>query len=190
MRVVQVFNWFCKEQKIVPLVREFFYSISPTRMEYKDGGIESIPLSFSEYIENKIYNNSFYDLFFSILADYRLNMCRRMSYDVYARKYVDLEKKIDRINRKWNYFVKRNLSLSDDTFLKVGETVDVKSWGVDKRMTIERVDLPFSYIRGKYVGENQNTYTSHTAFGTLKDKDKLNYYIKRNRRVYNGADSK
>lgn len=188
MRVVQVFNWFCKEQKIVPLAREFFYLINPIRMEYKDSGIESIPLSFSEYIENKIYNNGFNDLFFSIMSDYRMTMCREMSYNEYIEKSRELEEKINKINNKWKYFVRNNIKLNEDTFLKVGETVDVRSWGRDKRMTIESVDVPFSYIRGRYIGENQ--YTSHTSFATLKDKDKLSYYIKRGGRIYNGADSK
>lgn len=188
MKVVQVFNWFCKEQKIVPLIREFFYEIKPTRMEFKDGGIENIPLKFSEYIEGKIYNNNFYDLFFSIMADYRMAICRIMGYNEYAEKNRELEEKVNKINNKWNYFVKRNVKLNEDTFLKVGETVDIRSWGRDKRMIIESINIPFSYIRGRYIGENQ--YISHTSFATLKDKDKLNYYIKRNRRIYNGSDSK
>lgn len=192
MTGVQVFKWFCKEQKIMPLIRELYYEVRPTDNSWK---MPPKYIGLEEYIQRMIESNGFFDLLLRFENSYYYKVGWN-KFDYFRKKHG-----IENILRKWDYFLKNNLQICEDTF-KVGDTVLVRNhyW-----FTVNDADAAQNIKTGKILSINIGKYTAiveqddlgrREVFlndivkeGTIESVD-INFYIKRNRKTYYGANRK
>lgn len=190
MTGVQVFKWFCKEQKIMPLIRQLYYTIRPT-----DNGWRNYPtyLSFDEYIGKMISSYGFVDLMIRLENAYY--------YKIGWNKYDEFSKQheLPNLNKKWHYFVYHNIFIDEDV-LKVGSEVEYRRplWDAredadDHERAIVRTIHPDGFsVRIDSLVDNslRNFFYSISNLRDVNTHEplKINFYIKRNRRKYYGAD--
>jgi len=190
MNEVQVLMWFCKEQKIVHLLFKIYHETHPCRSEYKQWeGVITKYISFEEYISDIIKNQGFSNLLYAILQNYKIHIRRNTAnFEEYYPKAEELDRKFYPIIRKWDYFVKHNIFLREDS-LKVGDIIEFNDWGEKREVRIGSIDIGSATVSGTRT-DNESLHHSFISFKNIeyyKDK-KLEYFIKRNRRLYNGTN--
>jgi hypothetical protein len=199
MTPTQVFNWFCKEQGIMPNITMIYYKIHPKCNIWENGGIKRKYLTYDEYVKSKLMNGSFSELFISIQNDY--------IFTLGLDKYDEYSKGINLVNldKKWRYFAKNNIFIDEDC-LKVGDviTFKVSDWRrvlldnqnpyVDEahRGRVDSIDVGNGIITIWDCNDDKSrTYYSNEFYNknfNIFDFD-LNFYIKRNRRKYYGKNN-
>ena len=188
MTAAEVFNWFCKEQNIIPIIRELYYYARPREQRYTKEGIITEYLTLENYMNRKFEQHGMSCLFESLV-----HSCY---YTVGWEKYDEIREKynISNIEKKWLYFVKNNVHVKEDC-LKIGDVIeyDYRHWG-------EVGDIVHEKRNGKVVSINLVGMTvtlqdiDDKRYNTLysnKLKEsgiELNFYIKRNRKEYYGVD--
>ena len=189
MTDLQIFTWFCKEQNIMGDIFSLYHAMQPKLTTYEDGEYKTRPLSFGEYITNAINYSGFLDLFWNIESNYgaKVRNCR------WERKPIRedlITPKFLKAKRNWDYFVKNCLFIEENS-LKRG---DIVKWN-NHTVSIKEIDTRWCNITASVVGATglfgRNVYFK---FSGLKNNEtnepfKLNYYIKRKRREYHGANS-
>ena len=191
MTGVQAFNWFCKEQNIIPIIREIFYKVRPTSNTWK---MPPTYLSFGEYIENIINSGGMSELLIRIENSYYYKVGWN-NFDKFRKEH-----NIENLLKKWHYFVKNNLQICEDN-LKIGDTISFRShyWyaaGGDAALN-NRSGKVLSINLGKYTvvveeddgGRREIFINDIVNDGTTESKD-IDFYIKRNRKTYYGANRK
>ena len=190
----QVFRWFCKEQKIIPKIREMYYEINPYISKYSvEEGLTSENISFNEYIHNIINLNGFLSSFDALLSYYKRAKYKKIGNFV---EYEICAKKIDNdfraVRKKWKYFV-NNCIMIDESTLKVGDVVSIKSFGGLQGFMIDIIDICNSRLIGRrYRDGNLETLSWTTSlFSTIDKNGTINgikFYIKRNGKEYHGSN--
>lgn len=193
MTRVQVFKWFCKEHKMMSLMRELYYRIRPTKTSWRQ---PPIYLSFDEYIDDIISSYGFIDVLSRIEYSYFL----KVGWD----KYNEFEKKYDMptLKRRWIYFVRHNICIPEDT-LKVGDEIafSIPFWfnaennrpEILTKGTIKTIQVHNTYITVDFIDGSYRDYSINmTNLYNPETEEKLDipFYIKRNRKKYYGADRK
>ena len=190
MTNAQVFRWFCKEQKIMHLIQKMYYKIQPIKIEYDidNGGLYSKYISFDEYISNRINAFGFSYLFQRILSDYKQKLRNEMPFSQYYPFCENLDKKFEKIDKKWEYFAKNNIKVSQDS-MKVGDIINFKDYGDARKMKVGCIDLYSGRIVGK-LQTNGRSYGTFMAYLTDEHGEKmtLDFLIRRNKKVYHGVD--
>lgn len=196
MTPTQVFNWFCKEHNVMANIMMIYHVSHPRCNVYRDGKIETKYLTYEEFIENKLNNGNFADLFMNVQNAYL--------YTVGWQKYDEYSKRIglEGLNRKWRYFAKNNIFI-DDKSVKVGDEIDflVSAWRrwdanppFDEEVHKGRVDLinigDSTITIYDYVDNQYRTYYANEFLdkNTKVFNFDLKFYIKRNRRKYYGRN--
>lgn len=192
MTNTQVFRWFCKEQKIMHLIQKMFYKMQPTNLEYKDGQICYRYIDFNEYIDNRVSSYGFTYLLQRILEDYKRKLRGEMSFADYYSLSQALDRKFDKFNKRWEYFVKNNIQVNPN-FLKIGDIAKFKDFGDEKTLRIGSIDLTYGRIWGRTIEDDESLERSYGVYtSSLLDNNgkklPIRYMIKRNRKVYYGAD--
>lgn len=186
MDVVQVFNWFCKEQKIVHLIRKMFYTISPKIAKYQDGGIVYEPLTYTQYVENGANQYGIGGILRQFVNAYFYKVGWD-KYDKFCKEY-----KMANISNKWHYFVSHNLNVKN---MKVGDTIEYERPRWDDlgehirektRGKIVGINLDNSLIT--LLDEKTNTYRSIYGNQFKANNINLELYIKRKRKEYHGVN--
>ena len=197
MTPTQVFNWFCKEHNVMANIMMIYHVSHPRCNVYTDGKIETKYLTYDEFIENKLKNGNFADLFMNVQNAYL--------YTIGWQKYDEYSKRIglEGLNRKWRYFAKNNIFIDDDC-VKVGDDIDftVSAWRrwnnadafLDDEVHKGRVDsinigdstiTIYDYVDNQYRTYYANEFLDKNTKVFNFD---LKFYIKRNRRKYYGRN--
>ena len=188
MTEVQVFKWFCKEQGIMGEIFSLFHAIEPKKMTYENGTYETIPLNFYEYIKGRITCTGFFELFWAIESAY-ITKVRNSRWEGKTINDKLITNRFLKAKKNWDYFTKHNLFLNDES-LKVG---DVIKWN-GSEVKIKEIDLRWGNIVGERIGSQaffgRNVYFKLSGCRDRESNEplQLNYYIKRNRRIYNGVN--
>lgn len=187
MTNAQVFRWFCKEQKIMHLIQKMFYKIQPSKLEYTTDRIYSKYITFDEYINDRSSLYGFSYLLQRILDDYKRKIRVGMALNDYYPLSEALDKKFEKINKRWEYFAKNNIQLNPDS-VKVGDVINFRDYGDERTMRVSGIDVTNSRIYG-YLNTNGRSYGIYASYVTDENgKYKpLDYVIRRNRKVYHGA---
>ena len=188
MTAAQVFNWFCKEQRIIPIIREMYYRGRPRNQKYALEGVITEYLSLEEFMNSRLGMHGMSGMF--------SNLTHTFYYSVGWNKYDEFREKYDipSIEKKWNYFVKHNVLVKEDC-LKIGDVIEYnyRHWG-------NVGDIVYEKRRGRVVTINlygmsvtlqnveDNTYYTLYANNFKENGIELDFYIKRNRRKYYGVD--
>ena len=188
MTTAHIFNWFCKEQKIIPIIREMYYIGRPRNQKFSKYGIINEYLSLEEYMNSRLDLHGLNGLFSNLIHVY-FNAVGWNKYDEFRDKY-----NIPNIEKKWLYFVKNNVHVKEDC-LKIGDVIeyDYRHWG-------EVGDIVHEKRKGKVVSINllgmavtiqdiDDKRYNTLYFNNLKESGiELDFYIKRNRKEYYGVD--
>ena len=191
MTITQVFTWFCKEQKIMPSIYKFYHTMQPCSYNYKPNGVEVKYLSFDEYIMNNVHVYGFSYLLERLIDEYLCTIRREKTYDEFYNIRKKTEDIFKDIYKKWAYFVRYNIKLSDNSF-KLGDVVKINHWGNVHYITITDVNVSNFRIMGNVDSDTLKDLPFSVKFDELMNEDetpmKLNFSIKRNRKVYNGKN--
>ena len=188
MTAAQVFNWFCKEQRIMPIIREMYYTSRPHNQKYGNGGIITEYLSLEEFMNSRLGMHGMTGMF--------SNLTHTFYYSVGWAKYDEFRDKynIPNIEKKWLYFVKNNVHVKEDC-LKIGDVIeyDYRHWGEVGNIVHEK-------RKGKVVSINlvgmtvmlqdidDKRYCTLYSNNLKESGIELDFYIKRNRKEYYGVD--
>lgn len=198
MTAAQVFNWFCKEQNIMSNIMMIYNTVRPRCNQCVNDTIQLKYLTYEEFIELKLKNGSFMDLFMNVQNAYL--------YTFGWYKYEEYSRKIDLLglNKKWRYFASHNICIHDDC-LKVGDVIDYKLSGwrrwdagfngfiddVNRKGRVDSINVGYGVITIWDEVDNQHrTYYANEFYdmnGSTFNLD-INFYIKRNRRKYYGRN--
>ena len=190
MTGVQVFKWFCKEQKIMPLMRQIYYAVRPTDISWK---APLTYISFDEYIKTLIENYGFGDLLIRLENAYYF----KIGWDKYEK--FSRENNFVNLNRKWCYFTNHNILINEDS-LKVGSEVEFVRplWNIGNHIndddyiksTIIQVNPDSFSVRLNSINEdsykNYSTSISNLRYVNTHEPLKINFYIKRKGKKYYG----
>lgn len=190
----QVFRWFCKEQRITHLIHRMYNKIQPCKLECEGNALKDRYLTFDEYIDDMVSAYGFPYLLDRIISAYKSKMRLGMKFNEYYTFAIQLTKKFEKFNRKWEYFVKNNIQLEES--IKIGDIVKFKDWDDIREMKVTSTDFYQSLIYGNVISNNRNwdgrEYT--VSFGNMIDKNgkhiKQNYLIRRNKKIYHGTNSR
>ena len=187
MDEVQVFMWFCKENKLNPLIRELYYKINPCSHHLSNGySIVREVMTFKEYISNIIHRNGFIDVFTRIIHDY---YCYN-GWNAYA---VLMERfDLSRVKQKWVYFVEHNIFICDEC-MKIGDSLNVTCLphSRDAKIEVSSIDIPNcrvlakDYVNGHFSRSIHFSYIFKTRDDGTYD---AKYYIKRKGKLYYGQN--
>ena len=151
-------------------------------------------MTFDEYIERKIWECGFLFLLERVISDYKFKVRREIDFDDYISFANDLDEKFKLYNRRWNYFVKHNIELTDS--IQIGDVITFEDWGTIKKIKVQSITIEDSRIYGTIVSDDArwNGRPSCTALTYILDENRKkirqSYLIKRNRKVYHGFNSR
>lgn len=203
MTDVQVLKWFCKEQGIMANIRGMYYVCSPKKYTLTRMNSGFYKLSFNEWIHDLIGNRGFHNLLYKIAESYNSNLL----YSKYDHMIPNIEgmytNRFIKAMQRWSYFVTKNLII-DEISLKVGDVINYKNpfklgEPTCERVVVDSISVEDGYVSGHLEGTNGDIWENKRDFmnfSCLKKLDNpeeqidINYSIKRNRRVYNGANRK
>ncbi len=190
MTIPQVFKWFCKEQKIMPLMQKMYHTIHPYELTYtSDKKIDYKYLTFDEYIDKKIKNSGFSYVIQRIIEEYTNKIRPTMSYDEFWTWRDEFNDELYGIFRKWEYFVRHNI-LADDK-IERNKVYKFKNWGTAETIRISSYDICQGRIYG-HVKRNEGEMIYTIRLGDLLDDDEkeleIDFKIKRKRKIYNGRN--
>lgn len=134
MDLRQVFLYYLKEHNIVSIVNTLFQGENINRFgkwEYcYPRPAEWVPLTFSEFLEEKAFRIGFKDLFWTI---------QPLGHELLTNE------KYKKARRGWNKFVKNNLNFSSD-FVKEGDYIElITHWDDIIKGTVAYIPNSFSY---------------------------------------------
>ena len=186
MTEVQIFKWFCKEQKIMPMIREMYYTIMPSTYHYENGKLVGKKITFDECIRSSIEIDGFYNVFDRLENSYYYTVGWAKN-DAFREKH-----NFNNINRKWHYFVDRNLFFDESSIL--GKELNFKrsiytSNGIDEseeKGIVKTIEVNKSYSLMLY---NTDTSINRRVYKKqLIDNIQINFYIKRKNKIYHGSN--
>jgi hypothetical protein len=201
MTDVQVFKWFCKEQGIMANIRGMYYVSAPKKYSLSKVNSGFYKLSFEEWIHDLISSRGFHSLLYKIGESYNCNLL----YSQYDHMIPNIggmyTDKFRKAMQRWSYFVSKNL-IVDEISLKVGDVINYKNpfkWDdpACERVVVDSISVKDGYVSGHLEGTNGDLWENKRDFMNFSYLRKLdnpeeqidiNYSIKRNRRVYNGAN--
>ena len=178
MDILEVFFWFCKEQKIMDIIYKMYHEKKLGAWKYeRNYGTYFKPMSLKEFLTNRILVNGFDDIFWDLQPKNR-TITENLRYK--------------KARSKWNAFVKNNIKFSDD-FIKIGDTVEARnSLGVVYGGTVIGFPKTFSGVF-KIKKSNGEEHTASILWcSTIKVNGverKPEFYIKRKRKIY-GANKR
>lgn len=171
MSKLEVFFWFCKEQKIMDVVFMYYHLDTPRLWKYSSNGESYYSnLSLKDAIDCATYFG-FDNLFWKIFP--KCYGSKRYSNAV----------------SKWNRFAKNNVKFSDE-FVKVGDTIEINDGftNIVKNGIVTEIPKVFN---GSVFMQTLGTNTVITVNLLANCKIKINgeeripeFYIKRKRKLY------
>lgn len=177
MSILEVFFWFCKEQKIMDVIFKKYHEKMPSVWEYsKNNGVYQKYLPLKDAIDYCIpsgIDTIFWRLFSSTIDD---------------------NERYKKAKAKWTKFSKNNVLFSDK-FVKVGDTIECDIY-FPRRIPLHGVvsEIPKTFNGSVLVRLDDG---EEITVGLLGRKDlKINgeertpeFYIKRRRKLY-GVDKR
>lgn len=191
MTIPQLFKWFCKEQKIMHIIRNMYYVIHPYDIVYSPGGsIEYKYLTFDEFIEKRIKIYGFSYALQRVVDEYANKMRSTMSYSDFLDWHDKLFSEVlNRIFRKWEYFVSNNIIMDDK--IQKNKIFKFNHWGNIENIRVISYDIKQGRING-YVKRDEiemlYTIMLHELLDDDEKKLEIGFKIKRNRKLYNGKN--
>ena len=108
MSILEVFFWFCKEQKIMDVIFKKYHEKTPSVWEYSknNGLLYQKSLSLKDAIDY-CASDGFKSIFWKLFSN-----------------RIDENERYRKAREKWNSFAKNNILFSDK-FVKVGDTIEI-----------------------------------------------------------------
>ena len=173
MSALEVFFWFCKEQKIMDIIFKKYHEKTPKAWKHSEnGGIYQYNLSLKDAID---YCASYgFDSIFWRLFSYKINENERFK----------------KAKAKWSSFVKNNILFSDK-FVKVGDTIEFNhEWQTHKIINGIVSEIPKNFngsVIVRTADGNAEILVNLLNRPILKingEKRTPEFYIKRRRKLY------
>ena len=176
MSILEVFFWFCKEQKIMDVIFKKYHEKTPSVWEY------------SEYNANQKY----------LSLEDAINYCSYSGIDtIFWRLFsntIDDNERYKKARAKWTKFSKNNVLFSDK-FVKVGDTIEfvlrsprpIQLYGV-----VLEIPKTFNGSVSVRLDDGEERIVGLLGRSDLKingEKKTPEFYIKRRRKLY-GLDKK
>ena len=192
MTSAQIFRWFCKEQKVMHMIQKIYYEIHPYQITHDNLNHDIIRkfINFDKYIEDKINDFGFYKLLLRILDDYSSEMRRRIPFVEFCEWRKKFMEDNAKLLKKWDYFANNNITLADMNLI-IGKNFIYRNWGEYKHLTVTSIDVPNGIVHGIVKFINIGYPTSVRICNLIGENDKkvkINFSIKRNRKVYHGKN--
>lgn len=185
MDILELFFWFCKEQKIMDIMYLLYQEKKPTKTEYMEDNLTRYQkvLSLKELLIDEIKINGFLDMFWWL----------QMKFNSINKKLINSER-YKKARSKWNLFVKNNVNFSED-YVKVGDVISM-TYGFCTDVTIEKKVIA---IPKKFNGRVMVSYTDYDGVVTNEEmrlitnypEIKINgvnktpkFFIKKRRKIY------
>jgi hypothetical protein len=178
MSILEVFFWFCKEQKIMDVIFKKYHEETPFFWEYSENnGVNQKYLSLENAIEEYCISSKIDTIFWRLFSN-----------------TTDDNERYKKARAKWTKFSKNNILFSDQ-FVKVGDTIEFDLC-FPRRIPLHGVvsEIPKTF-NGSVLVRLDNG--EEKAVGLLSRSDlKINgeertpeFYIKRRRKLY-GANKR
>lgn len=180
MDILQIFFWFCKEQKIMDIVFKMYESHRPQAWHVdKPHDIHSLgyfkDMSMAEFLKESFRKNSLFDAL-SDLEHY--NTLKRDSL---------IHERFMKARRKWNGFCRNNIFYVDD-YVKEGDFIEYTDiFGEEIKGIVTNVPKKLGeYITIKLEDSVLNRYLppSYEVMKINGEKKEPKFYIKRKRKIY------
>jgi hypothetical protein len=106
---------------------------------------------------------------------------------------VQLTQKFRPFNKKWEYFVKHNIQLHNG--VKVDDEIEFQGFNNISKLKVCDINFNMGHIRGNLITNDQYNGLSYTvSIGNIKlvngSPKKIEYQIRRKKKVYNGSNSR
>jgi hypothetical protein len=178
MSALEVFFWFCKEQKIMDIIFKKYHKKTPKVFKYSENGVPyQSNLSLKDAID--------------YCASYGFN-------DIFWRLFssgIDENERYRKARTKWNSFVKNNILFSDK-FVKVGDTIEFNhDWQLHKIINGIVSEIPKNFngsVLVRTADGNAEMLVNLLGRSDLKingEERTPEFYIKRRRKLY-GVDKR
>ena len=169
-----------------------YYEIQPCKTNY-DSTFKKVYLTFDEYIDSKVEFYGFSYLLDRILSDYKTKLRSGMKFEDYYTISVQLTQKFRPFNKKWEYFVKHNIQLHNG--VKVDDEIEFQGFDSIHKLKVCDINFNMGYIRGNLIANDQyNGLSYNVSIGNIKlvngSPKKIEYQIRRKKKVYNGSNSR
>lgn len=172
MGVLEVFFWYCKEQKIMDIIFKMYYLKKLGTWKYDlQTGAYFEPLSLREFLTNRVLSFGFTDVFWDITP---------------AFSPLSSNERYKTARSKWNKFVKNNIRFSDD-FIKIGDNIEAyDNLGGTYSGTI--IEFPKTFD-GSFKLLCNGEEKKNSIYGCKKiivngEEKKPTFHIKRRKKIY------
>ena len=173
MNALEVFFWFCKEQKIMDIIFKKYHERIPKIFKYSENnGVYTKYLSLKDAIDycfSSGINNIFWSLFPNTIDD---------------------NERYKKARAKWNSFVKSNILFSDQ-FVKVGDAIEFNLCYPSIPLFGVVTEIPKTFNGSVLVRLDDGKERTVGLLGRDRDDFKINgeertpeFYIKRRRKLY------
>ena len=173
MNILQVFFWFCKEQKLMDIMFKMYRERKP-RVWVNDyvNGAYFKRVSLKEFLELKIEHYGLTDLF----------------WNLQSRNALIFENpRYKKARSKWNAFSRNNVMFSDD-YIKIGDRVEgTERYNTNYSGVVTSIPKIFYGNVNIMTDDGKEMTVSIFRSYNIKingEEKKLSFYIKRNRKVY------
>ena len=179
MTLYQIFFWYLKLKNVSCEVRSF-YQHNP-KLDYSDFYKNSHnrcfikELAFKDYFDNALASYNWgYDIFYHIFDQF-------IPYD----KRMECSKQLTTAIKKWGYFIKNNIKLD----LKEGDVVTFRHTHKGESMGTFKSVIKDNIVKVSLANGKGDIEIPIDMVKMVNDSNP-NFYIKRNRNIYNGSKGK
>jgi len=178
MSILEVFFWFCKEQKIMDVIFKKYHEKTPFFWGYSENnGVYQKYMSLKNAIEEYCIYSRFDTIFWGLFSN-----------------TIDDNERYRKARAKWNSFAKNNILFSDK-FVKVGDTIESDLCfprGIPLCGVVSEIPKTFNGSVLVRLDDGEEIMVGLLSRSDLKingEKRTPEFYIKRRRKLY-GANKR
>lgn len=172
-------------------MQNMYMTIRPQTVKFKKNQLQTKYVSFDDFILNCVNSFGFTYLFSRIIDEYSNRMSTRIPYNEFWGWRSKLIEDFKGYNRKWEYFSKNNILLTDEN-IRVGKTLRYKNYGDAREIKLTELEISEGRLHGEINGVNGKNFLYTIRFCDLVDKDdnplKIDFAVKRKGKIYYGKN--
>ena len=177
MSILEVFFWFCKEQKIMDVIFKKYHEKTPFFWEYSENEVNQKYLSLKNAIEEYCFSSGIDTIFWRLFFN-----------------KIDDNERYKKAKAKWTKFSKNNVLFSDK-FVKVGDTIEFDQYfprNIPLHGVVSEIPKTFNGSVSVRLDDGEERTVGLLGRRDLKingEKRTPEFYIKRKRKLY-GANKR